>query len=508
LLSSPAFEVKPAASKMGVSEHLAGLSARRAWVAVISAVCLLACASTPPQATPYLSRRQLKDPATCKGCHASYFAQWSGSMHAYASIDPVFVAMNARGQRETSGALGNFCVKCHAPMAVADGDTDDGLNLAKLPSYDRGVTCYFCHSVKSVSGTHNNPLVLADDSVMRGDITDPMQNDAHRSEYSSLHDRNDLTSASLCGSCHDVVSPPGAAIERTFVEWKTSLFSHAPAGLACGSCHMAGSQGQVTGLPGAKTRTLHEHTFPALDVAFESFPDASTELQEIHEKLDTSTLQAALCVRHDINGAQAEVVLDNVGAGHDWPSGASQDRRAWVELVAYAGGKQIYSSGVIADGQAATASTDPDLWLIHDCMFDSTGKQVNMFWQAKSDESNLLPGPLTADQTDPNYYKTHVYWLYPRSGVLPSDPDKITMRVRVRPIGLDVIDDLIQSGDLAPSFKSKIPTFDLASTELTWTAASATVHYADGAAQVDCVTDGLPGGKSANPAPVHTRCPK
>jgi hypothetical protein len=39
-------------------------------------------------------------------------------MHAYAAEDPVFLAMNARGQRETQGALGAFCVNCHAPLAV------------------------------------------------------------------------------------------------------------------------------------------------------------------------------------------------------------------------------------------------------------------------------------------------------------------------------------------------------------------------------------------------------
>ena len=55
-------------------------------------------------------------------------------MHAYAADDPVFVAMNQRGQRETAGALGDFCVKCHAPVAVHDGLTTDGLNLATLPS--------------------------------------------------------------------------------------------------------------------------------------------------------------------------------------------------------------------------------------------------------------------------------------------------------------------------------------------------------------------------------------
>ena len=42
-------------------------------------------------------------------------------MHAYAAEDPVFLAMNQRGQRETNGELGDFCVQCHAPVAVHVG---------------------------------------------------------------------------------------------------------------------------------------------------------------------------------------------------------------------------------------------------------------------------------------------------------------------------------------------------------------------------------------------------
>jgi hypothetical protein len=33
----------------------------------------------------------------------------------------VFVATNTRGQRETSGQLGDFCLKCRAPLAVQKG---------------------------------------------------------------------------------------------------------------------------------------------------------------------------------------------------------------------------------------------------------------------------------------------------------------------------------------------------------------------------------------------------
>ena len=78
------------------------------------------CSSKSAQPT-YFARDTLLDPQTCKQCHANHFADWSASMHAYASDDPVFRAMNQRGQRETKGQLGSFCVKCHAPMAVNEG---------------------------------------------------------------------------------------------------------------------------------------------------------------------------------------------------------------------------------------------------------------------------------------------------------------------------------------------------------------------------------------------------
>src|SRR6185312_13253219 len=144
-------------------------------------------------------------------CHPQHSAQWAASMHAYASEDPVFLALNRRGQREAH--LGTFCVKCHAPMAVALGLTD-GTNFdpAKLPAAARGVTCYFCHDVAKVEGDHNNGLQLALDDVMRGGVLDPASNDAHRSQFD-----DQMASASndsrMCGSCHDVVTPAGVALE-------------------------------------------------------------------------------------------------------------------------------------------------------------------------------------------------------------------------------------------------------------------------------------------------------
>src|SRR5580704_15418114 len=86
----------------------------------------LGCAGKA-EPVPALDHQALLDPTQCQGCHPDHYREWSGSMHAYAGDDPVFVAMNARGQRETKGALGTFCVRCHAPIAAALGATSDGL---------------------------------------------------------------------------------------------------------------------------------------------------------------------------------------------------------------------------------------------------------------------------------------------------------------------------------------------------------------------------------------------
>ncbi len=458
-----------------------------------------------------LTTEELMDPQACVRCHEEHVREWSGSMHAYAAEDPVFLAMNARGQRETNGALGDFCVKCHAPMAVLTGATKDGLNLADVPAKLRGVTCFFCHSVDAVKGTHNNPLTLASDGVMRGGIADPVPSGAHEAAYSPLLDRSKMESSSLCGSCHDIVAPLGAHIERTYAEWQGTLFSHADSRLTCSECHMEGRTGLAAESPGVKLRKIHGHGFPGVDVALTEFPETKAQAAAIQQSLDT-TLQAALCVKGaDSPGATIQIVLDNVGAGHMWPSGVAHDRRAWVEVQAFSKGQLIYKSGVVNDGESVTSLADPDLWLMRECTFNEQGKPVDMFWEAASTETSQLPGPTTNVPTNPDYYLTHVFRTYPRPTSIPSSlatpPDRITMRVRIIPVGLDVLDSLIASGDLDPAVKAKMPVFTLAATNLEWTAAAATIKYPDQGIPVSCVSNGLANGaKTANPAPENTKC--
>jgi hypothetical protein len=424
--------------------------------------------------TKMLTRAELMDPTACKDCHPTQYADWSRSMHAYASEDPVFRAMNRRGQDETNGALGDFCVKCHAPVAFSEGLTTNGLNLDALAPSAKGVTCFFCHSAASVDTAHsnnNNSITLGTDGTLFGPFSDPVPGTPHRSTYSTLFDLSSPDSAQACGSCHDIVNQNMAALERTYSEWHQSLFSDPKLGQTCVRCHMNQTEGPASTMSNNKTRALGSHLLPGVDLALTPFPADDPQAQTVQarsvQELLDSVLQGTLCV--DVAGQKIEVSLDNVNAGHFWPSGATPDRRAWIEVTAYSGVDVIYQSGNVPMGQTVETIADPDLWLMRDCLFDDTHAPVHMFWEAASvSPSNQIPGPVKLSALDPStFYKAHVKYVYPVTKTLPMSPDRVTLKVHLKAIGDDVLADLVSSKDasgngyLAADVAAKVPQFDI-----------------------------------------------
>jgi len=439
------------------------------WAGLV--ICVLGCTADTESEPVYLDKAAMMDPATCGECHQTHLTQWSGSMHAYASTDPVFLAMNARGQRETNGELGDFCVQCHAPMAVRLGLTHDGLNLAELPEYVQGIGCFFCHTAEAVEGAHNAPITLADNLIMKGSYKDPVANSAHLSGYSKLMDRERIESASMCGSCHDIVTPKGVHLERTFAEWQNSLFSHEEPDeqQTCGNCHMAGKDDVAADYDGVFLRRTHNHMMVGVDVAITDFPETKNQLKQVKRELN-KTVTSQICVTQDQQTDEnvITVSLENLAAGHSWPSGATQDRRAWVELIAYdADGQVLFESGVVKDDEALTDLEDPNLWRFGDKTYNEAGEEVHMFWEAASYTSELLPAPTAHSVLDPKYIDIHRERAFRYVGAAP---ERVMLRVRIRPMGLDLLRDLVESGDLDEAHLDSMPTFNLGFSMVQWKA--------------------------------------
>ncbi len=424
------------------------------------------------------------NPETCRGCHPNHYREWKSSMHAYAAEDPIFLAMNARGQREAK--LGKFCINCHAPMAVREGATTDGLNMAQVPQQLHGVTCYFCHNVTAVHGDNNNPLELADDTTMRGGIKDPKRSSAHGVGYSKLHDSGELDSSQLCGSCHDIVTPSHVNLERTFAEWRNSLYSHAgAAAVSCGNCHMESRDGLAAydAEVSVPTRKVHLHLFAGIDTARTTFPDQDVQRAAVACQLRASVL-LALCPAPD---GTFQVSIETL-AGHAFPSGAAQDRRLWLDFVAYdASDKVLYQSGVVPASEVVgkplgTAGYDPNLKVFHDTLYDLRGNETLMFWEAASSAAHpdgyasvLLP------QAKTKVLSEHTVQLPTFS--VPQLPARVRVQMHVQPVAREVLDSLVQSGDLDASIVGKLETLTPTGTIVEWQAS-------DGYSQ--CISQALP----------------
>jgi hypothetical protein len=449
---------------------------------------------------PKLTVEELQDPTTCAGCHGKHYEQWSGSMHAYSSQDPVFVAMNKRGQRDTNGELGDFCIQCHAPMALLLGEaTGANFDPDALSPRAKGITCYFCHNVEQVTEDHNNGLVLAMDQTMRGGVRDPVDSPAHHSKFDE-NMASKTNNSRMCGACHDVVTPAGVHVERTFAEWKETVFAindpqkFLP--LTCSGCHMFPSTEPIAETSsvnvGTRTFGFHEHAFPAIDQALTPFPQRDQQAALIDRDLKAALKvvgfrplgsqepYGGICVNPD---GTITVRIDSFNVGHMFPSGAAQDRRSWIELKAFnASGAVLFQSGVVPDGVDPEEINDPyvsctmpgnmscsGFW---DRTYKADNTPAHFFWEVARVDSKLIKPQSTLDQNSPSYdHSSTVKYLVGPS--VTSQVDRIEAKLKMRALPFEAVDDLIASGDLDPAVRGELKTLEPLGAQSTWRRATA-----------------------------------
>lgn len=365
-------------------------------------------------------------PESCQDCHPVQYEEWQGSaMHAASS--PTFAAFELAMNRITNGAFAhgsgtpneNFCSGCHIPNAVLGEELapfEDVQNLT--PSIEQanpeslvGVNCHFCHSVTDLDTAHSiagdglgtaKVLVHEAEEAMQGPYTTAFS--PHGAEENTL-----FTTSNFCGTCHDVRSPkpdvvtgePFLRVEETFTEWQESDWAigggNSPISepVTCQGCHMSDYPNlapnsrptmAVTSVPGVPDREHANHNFTAVSVALHTDPaipqvdafdvDGDGVLQTQAARRE-SMLQAACTMvvgagttkKLQASTQVLRVAFDitNVGAGHDVPSGFSQEREMWVELtLTDSGGTVVYRSGYLVDSaHPSTGEAQPD-GLLHD----------------------------------------------------------------------------------------------------------------------------------------------
>jgi RNase P subunit RPR2 len=252
----------------------------------------------------------------CGECHQEIYSMWKRSLHSMAYTDPIFQASYMRVYLETQGEAKRTCLRCHAPVAAMTGDLDMQEEISR-----EGITCDFCHSIKSINlDNQEQPFLIALDGVKRGPLVDA-ESPTHEVEKSDLHQ-----SSKFCAGCHEYVNPDGLSILSTYSEWRVS--PQAAAGKSCQHCHMPLIPGETV-----------SEDFDIQRGKVNLHNISGGHSREQVRKAATATILSVRREKPDVGVVEVEVA--NVGSGHSIPTGMPT-RRLVLEVELLVGGISVH----------------------------------------------------------------------------------------------------------------------------------------------------------------------
>jgi len=398
---------------------------------------------------------------------------WQGGMMANSARDPVFWAGVAVASQDGDTTT---CVRCHVPRAFVGGN--EGVQTIDELSEDEltGVDCDLCHRLVDDGETPpGNALYAIDDVLgMNGEIAKRGPWDYTEGlvpMHAWLQDPY-MGASRACGTCHDVeteqdrVDSAGMSLgekfgeQRTYSEWVNSAYAAAGEDFkSCQDCHMpavddvAGclefnaqgdrhpTGGRRHDLGGANRRMVEllkgvygdagEGTIgdAFFDIAIASIDRTLAEAATLTVEAPTSVDLAA--------GISGLAVTVTNKTGHKLPSGYSEGRVMWLEVVGRYADEVVYSSGRWLAGEglegdpqqrtyeavAVEYGTDTRFHLLRNntWVVDSRIPPLGLKQDGKTDpvgdRYTLLP-----DQTWPNF--DEVVYEFSAAEVVDATPDE------------------------------------------------------------------------------------
>lgn len=273
---------------------------------------------------------------TCGRCHRDILKAWKSSQHARAMENPLFQDALERASEIGGSAARQTCLDCHAPTARHNSD----LALKTKSSWE-GITCDFCHSLKSVAVNDGKvAMTVRFDGVKTGPLKDASSG-GHATAYSEVH-----TTSLVCAGCHEYRNALGFPVLETYSEWLNS--SYGREGRYCQDCHMAQTAANV------------------VDPKIKRDAHTSVNLHQMPGSRSIDQLNKAISLRMNTErrGDRLVVTVDlsNRGAGHMVPTG-SPLRELNLEVSVGAAGKthdeqRVYTRKVVDQSGKAINSEE------------------------------------------------------------------------------------------------------------------------------------------------------
>ncbi len=380
--------------------------------------------------------RNFAIPEVCGSCHDEIYNQWQGSIHNKAYEDEIYLKIFEIGSKETKGKIDEFCIACHSPIAFITKEIPPfiGRNISEISK--KGIQCDFCHTVDKALGIGNYQYHSMPGKIKRGPFKDSVT-PIHETAYSELH-----TKSEFCGMCHDVNHPEnGLPLEATYSEWKKGPYSKE--GVQCQDCHMTPGPGVTKPNPGkaAWNGPDREHIFTHYFVGGNAVL-AKRYGSDLHSQKAIERLKHAASIKVSPTGPLAigqanivEVRITNKGAGHYIPTGITELREMWIELIVTDGnGKEIYHEGAID----INGDIDSKAVVFNTKIADKKGKETHKVWEAeKIIYDKRIPPKETVTEK--------------RTFNIPAGsakPIKVTAFLKYRSINQHFVDELLGKGKI------------------------------------------------------------
>jgi len=250
----------------------------------------------------------------CQNCHKKMTKQWKQSAHGSSAENKIFKNIyNVIYRNDFKTSTGN-CATCHMPIGE-----------------NKSISCDFCHKIYRIKPQKNLTGVLAielrrphKENILFGSVKDAY---TRPDSYSPLYENSQY-----CASCHSGHFWNEEVYDE-YTQWQNSIYSKHD--ISCQDCHMPPEMSETYIVPKEKgglkrsAGAYHSHAFRG-----------SKDIEFMKKALD---INVSINLEKDIN---VSVSLENIGAGHSFPTGSPLHHLVLiVDAKDYNGKKLVQTSG-------------------------------------------------------------------------------------------------------------------------------------------------------------------
>lgn len=370
----------------------------------------------------FIDERQIANSHRCLSCHADIGNQWLSSIHRQAASDPTYVTnVSLLAQKKGIDAT-RYCEGCHAPVALLTGQLSPGGEhggIINTPANHEGVSCMGCHGISALphlKGVASYTFTPAQDYLFSRsedpvlsrlhDLLLRVKPDQHKRDMG----RPLLKDPKFCSACHSqfmdkdmnnwgwvkMQDEYGAWLDSPFSLQQDHNFSHTEV-VRCHDCHMPLQAGHDPS--SNESGLIRSHHFPAANSMTPFLAGDTEHLQATIKFLQSNKMRVSIeepnradavqnlqALDESLRGfeeapyyyylgetAQVEVIVSNIGVGHDFPGGTIDINQAWLAFnVTDAEDQVIFQSGFIDKNNFV----DPKAHFYHSIAVDRFGNHV------------------------------------------------------------------------------------------------------------------------------------